>query len=235
MRTKGKLYGVGVGPGDPELLTLKALRVIREAEIIAVPKTEGKTITALAVVQSVCDFSDKEILEVYMPMTREKTVLWENHRKGAAELTRRLAAGQTVAFLTLGDPSIYSTYIYLHKQVLEAGFQAELIAGVPSFCAVAARLNDSLCAGAEPLHIIPASYPGLAESLNWPGTKVLMKSGLAFAGVREYLKDSGLLSHSAMVERCGMDGEKVYPDLREADEKTSYFSIIVVKDKERKP
>lgn len=228
----GKLFGVGVGPGDPELLTLKALRVISEADIIAVPKTDGQTITALNIAQAVSDLSDKEIVEVYMPMTREEAVLIENHQKGAGELIQRLADGNNIAFLTLGDPSIYSTYIYLHRQVLEAGFEAQLIPGVPSFCAVAARLNDGLCIGAEPLHIIPASYKGLSDYLEWQGTKILMKSGEAFANVRMSLEERGLLSNSTMVERCGMEGEKVYADLNEVETKTSYFTIIVVKDKE---
>jgi precorrin-2/cobalt-factor-2 C20-methyltransferase len=137
-----------------------------------------------------------------------------------------------IAFLTLGDPSIYSTYIYLHRQVLEAGFEARLIPGVPSFCAVAARLNDCLCIGSEPLQIIPASHQGLAGYLEGPGTKILMKSGESFPAVRAALAGKGLLARAAMVERCGMEGEKVYRDLNEVQGKPSYFTIIVVKDKE---
>lgn len=231
----GKLYGVGVGPGDPELLTLQALKVINMADIIAVPKTDGQTLSALKIVQAACDLSGKEILEVYMPMTRADAVLKENHQKGAAQLRPRLAAGQNIAFLTLGDPSIYSTYIYLHRQILAAGFEARLIPGVPSFCAVAARLNDCLCSGGEALHIIPASHQGLEDYLEWQGTKVLMKSGEAFPEVRTALAAKGLLAKTAMVERCGMDGEKVYGDLSDVQGNPSYFTIIVVKDKESEP
>lgn len=229
---KGILFGVGVGPGDPELLTLQALKVINTADIIAVPKTDGQTLSALKIAQAVCDLSNKEIVEVYMPMTREEAVLQESHQKGAAELRQRLAAGKNIAFLTLGDPSIYSTYIYLHRQVLEAGFEARLIPGVPSFCAVAAKLNDCLCIGGEPLQIIPASHQGLGDYLEGPGTKILMKSGESFPAVRTALAAKGLLAGAAMVERCGMEGEKVYRDLNEVQGKPSYFTIIVVKDKE---
>jgi len=229
----GKLFGVGVGPGDPELLTLKALRVIQEAEVIAVPKTDGQMLTALQIAQAACDLSGKEILEVYMPMTRKESVLKDSHQKGAQALIQRLANRKNIAFLTLGDPSIYSTYIYLHTQVLEAGFEAQLIPGVPSFCAVAARLNDSLCTAGEPLHIIPASYEGLADYLDWQGTKVLMKSGEAFNQVRTALQERELLAQASMVERCGMAGEKVYHDLNTVEGKTSYFSIIVLKDREK--
>lgn len=233
----GKLYGVGVGPGDPELLTLKAIKIIQDADIIAVPKTEGKTILALSIVEAILDLSDKEILELYMPMTRDDGILKENHRKAAEELIFRLERGKTIAFLTLGDPSIYSTYSYLHRLVQEAGFEVQLVPGVPSFCAVAAKLNDPLCYGEEPLHIIPASYKGLGDYLDWKGTKVLMKTGKQFTQVKEGLAKKDLLTDSAMVVNCGMKDEKVYGNLsglKEKDTPTSYFTIVVVKDKDER-
>lgn len=229
----GTLYGVGVGPGDPELLTLKAIRIIQEADVIALPKTDEQNIVALEIVKSVVDITGKEILELYMPMTREENVLQNSHEKAARQLIEQLIKGKKIAFLTLGDPSIYSTYMYLHQWVLEAGFEAQLIPGIPSFCAVAAKLNDALCKGAEPLHIIPASYKDTEEYLHWKGTKILMKSGKALGTVLDALRKNDLLNSSAMVERCGMDGEKIYKDLREINQKTSYFSTIVVKDKEK--
>lgn len=233
----GKLYGVGVGPGDPELLTLKAIKIIQDADIIAVPKTEGKTILALSIVEAILDLSDKEILELYMPMTRDDGILKENHRKAAEELIFRLERGKTIAFLTLGDPSIYSTYSYLHRLVQEAGFEVQLVPGVPSFCAVAAKLNDPLCYGEEPLHIIPASYKGLGDYLDWKGTKVLMKTGKQFTQVKEGLAKKDLLTDSAMVVNCGMKDEKVYGNLsglKEKDTPASYFTIVVVKDKDER-
>ena len=99
-------------------------------------------------------------------------------------------------------------------------------------CAVAAKLNVSLCEKAEPLIILPGSYKESSKFLDAPGNKVLMKSASQIASVRDELKERGLLSHAAMVERCGLPGEKVYRDLNEIDEKSSYFSIILVKEKE---
>ncbi|NLI92663.1 MAG: precorrin-2 C(20)-methyltransferase [Peptococcaceae bacterium] len=230
----GKLYGVGVGPGDPELLTLKAVKIIKEAEVIALPRTDEKNITSLEIVKAVVDISQKEIIELYMPMTRDEDVLSISHQKAAYQLAEILIDGKNIAFLTLGDPAIYSTYIYLHQWMLQAGFQAQIIPGVPSFCAVAAKLNDSLCKGDEPLHIIPASYEDNEDYLDWKGTKVLMKSGKALGKVIKALREKGLLEYSSLVERCGMDGEKVYVKLSEVQGSTSYFSTIVVKDKECK-
>jgi precorrin-2/cobalt-factor-2 C20-methyltransferase len=230
----GKLYGVGVGPGDPELLTLKAVKIIREADVIALPKTDETSITSLEIVKATVDIADKEIIALYMPMTRKESMLNISHEKAAYQLAEMLVDGKNIAFLTLGDPSIYSTYTYLHQWMIQAGFEAQIIPGVPSFCAVAARLNDSLCKGAEPLHIIPASYEDNEDYLEWKGTKVLMKSGRALARVINALRERGLMESAAMVERCGMKGEKVYYDLSEVNTETSYFSTIVVEDKERK-
>ena len=167
-----------------------------------------------------------------MPMTKDKDALAKAHQEGAYTITKLLDEGKNVVFITLGCPTVYATCIYVHKLVLKAGYDAELVAGVTSFCAVAAKLNVSLCEKAEPLIILPGSYKESSKFLDAPGNKVLMKSASQIASVRDELKERGLLSHAAMVERCGLPGEKVYRDLNEIDEKSSYFSIILVKEKE---
>ena len=111
---KGTLYGVGVGPGDPELMTLKAARMIRENEIIAVPGADVKDTVAYKIaVQAVPELADKELLPIYMPMTHDAKELEENHEKGAKALEACLDQGKNVVFLTLGDPCVYSTFSYL--------------------------------------------------------------------------------------------------------------------------
>lgn len=229
---KGKLYGVGVGPGDPELITLKAIRTIKESSIIAVPKSGDNEKVALNIAKSAIGELNKEIIELNMPMTRDKDILNDSHNKAAEVIIDYINEGKNVSFLTLGDPSIYSTYIYVHKRVIEKGYEAEIISGVPSFCAVASKLNEGLVEGKEPLHIIPASYSGIDEGLSFSGTKVLMKTGKSLAKVKDLLNEKGLINKSKMVVKCGMDGEEVYKDLNSIDENASYFSIIVVKDGE---
>ena len=229
----GKLYGVGVGPGDPDLITLKAIKTIKACEVIAVPKTgETERVAFHIAKQSIPELESKEMIELYMPMTRDKQLLSASHDKAADAVIDLLKQGKSVAFLTLGDPSIYSTYIYVHKRVIEKGYEAQLVAGVPSFCAVAARLNIELTEGAQPLHVIPASYHGVDEGIDWNGTKVLMKTGKSIGAVKEILHQKGLYNSAKMVQRCGMDGEQVFQSLDDADENTSYFSIIVIKDGE---
>ena len=117
---QGKLYGLGVGPGDPELLTLKALRLIRENEVIAVPGNDIYASVAYQIVKGVYDKLDsKHLIPVAMPMTKDKAVLEANHQKAAEDVENYLKQGKNVVFLTLGDPTVYSTYLYVHKRILD--------------------------------------------------------------------------------------------------------------------
>lgn len=226
----GTLYGVSVGPGDPGLITVRAVEVIRACGVIAVPRSsDGAERVALWIAKSaVPELEQKELVELSMPMTRDPDKL-EAARAAAVEtLAAYLRAGKDVAFLTIGDVTVYSTYGYLHGRVKALGFPAEMIAGVPSFCAAAARLGEPLTDAAKPLHVIPAPYEGLEEALGLPGTKVLMKSGKYFGEVRRLLAGRGV--DARMVERCGLSGERVYRSLAGAPEDAGYLSIIVVKE-----
>lgn len=224
---KGKLYGVGVGPGDPELLTRKAERVLREADIVAVPDKGAGEKTALNIVSGLV--AGKELLYCPAPMVRDQAVLEASYQESADRICARLDEGKTVAFITLGDPTVYSTYIYVHKKVLARGYEAELIPGVPSFCAVAARLNTSLCEGAERLLIVPASHDA-ADCLDIRANKVFMKAGKAIGELQGQLAERGLLEHASLVANCGMEGELVCPRFADMTDGTGYFSIVLVKE-----
>lgn len=224
-----KLYGVGVGPGDPELLTLKAMRVIRESDVIAVPGKEAQnTVAYQIVVQAYPQLSDKEFLALPMPMTKDPDKLEASHDAAAELISAQLEAGRQVAFLTLGDPTVYSTYLYVHKRVVAAGYQAEIISGITSFCAVAARLNQGLVEKAEPLHVIPASYQ-IEDALQLSGTKVLMKSGKQIGNVKRILQERD--ADAVMIENCGMPEEKIYYGVDAIPENAGYYSLIIVKEK----
>ena len=225
---QGKLYGLGVGPGDPELLTIKALRLIRENEVIAVPGNDIKASVAYQIVKGVYEELDaKTLIPVAMPMTKDKAVLEANHEKAADDVESYLKQGKNVVFLTLGDPTIYSTYLYVHKRILERGYQAEIVSGITSFCAVAARMNMSLVERSETLHVIPASYQ-IEEALKLPGTKVLMKAGKQMKYVKEQVKGFG--KNAVMIENCGMPDEKIYASADEIPENAGYYSLIVIKE-----
>lgn len=225
--TKGCLYGVGVGPGDPELLTLKAARLIREADIVAVPDKGSGEKTAFNIVKDLVE--GKDIIYCPTPMVRDRARLEACYQKVADQICVFLEEGKRVVFITLGDPTVYSTYIYVHWKVLAAGYDAQLVPGVPSFCAVAARLNTSLCEGADRLLIVPASYDA-ADCLDFPANKVFMKAGKAIGDLKEQLREKGLLDRASMVANCGMEGEQVFPHLADLEDSTGYFSVVLVKD-----
>ena len=222
----GKLWGVGVGPGDPELLTLKAVRVLRQADVVMLPDAGGQEKTALNIVQEYID--GKPLSFVKMPMVRDKAVMEEAHEQAAREICALLDQGKQVAFLTLGDPAIYSTYMYLHEKVLDWGYPVEVVPGVPSFCAAAARLNRSLCLGREPLLVIPASHDSQAL-LDVPANKVFMKAGRSILELQQTLADRGQLEGASMVENCGMPNERVYPRFADLKEPSGYFSLVIAK------
>ncbi len=225
---RGILYGVGVGPGDPELMTLKAVRLIRENEVIAVPGTDVKESVAYRIaVQAVPELAEKELLPIPMPMTHDREKLQENHEKGAAILEEVLEKGRNVVFLTLGDPSVYSTFTYLQSRVKNHGYETVFVSGITSFCAAAARNGAPLTEWNEELHVIPASH-GKGKELNLPGTYVLMKSGKKMDQVKELLRKSGRTV--VMVENCGMENENIYHGVEEIPDDAGYYSLIIAKE-----
>jgi len=223
-----KLYGLGVGPGDPELLTLKALRIIKESDVIAVPgKVPQDTVAYKIVVQAYPELADKELLPIHMPMTKDSQALQESHDQGAKNIAEYLDAGKQVAFLTLGDTTVYSTYLYVHKRIQEMGYEVEIVSGITSFCAVAARLDIGLVEKEEQLHIIPASYQ-IEAALKLSGTKVLMKAGKKMRDVKAQLK--AMDAKVVMIENCGMEDEQIFNGADEIPEDAGYYSLIIVKE-----
>lgn len=228
---KGVFYGVGVGPGDPELLTVKALRVMGECPVLVCPQSKSGEMLALDIVRRAMDISEKRILPLHFTMSRNAAVLRAAHEKAAEEVCRFLEQGQDVAMPNLGDVSIYSTYCYLMELVRGRGFETRMVAGVPSFCAVAARLGISLTERDTPLHIAPGSLD-LAEVLRWPGNKILMKSGSQMPDVLKDIEKFAGSGSSAMVQNCGLPDERVFPNLAEEspEESTGYFATVIVKE-----
>lgn len=223
----GILYGIGVGPGEPDLMTIKAVKTIRGCDIIAVPGTDFRESVAYQIaLGAVEELRDKKVVGLPMPMTKDRQVLDENYRQTASRIEQWLDEGKRVGFLTLGDVTIYSTYLYVHRMVTEDGYHTEIVNGIPSFCAAASRLNTGLVERSEELHVIPASYQ-VEEALKLPGTKILMKAGRQIARVKEQLKAAR--ADVVMIENCGMDGEKVYRGVEEMNENAGYYSLMIVR------
>ena len=215
----GTLYGVGIGPGDPELITLKAVRIIEQSPVIAVPKTGESRRVALSIAeQTIPHIHEKEVLSLHFPMTKDKCMIDTNRDEIAKQIIDILKEGKDIAFLTLGDPSVYSTYWYIHQRVVKQGYQAQMSAGVPSVCAVAAKLGISLAEAEQTLHT--------------EGTKVIMKTGRSVEQVKKLLKQHGYYENAKMVQNCGLEQEHVFQSLDEATNDASYFSIIVCKEED---
>lgn len=225
---KGVCYGVGVGPGDPELITLKAVRVLTRCPVIAAPQTRSGEMLALDIVRGAVDLAGKTILPLTFTMSQDKAVLQASHEAAADAVQAHLDRGEDVAMPNLGDVSIYATWGYV-MQVLEGrGYETVMIPGVPSFCAAAARLGITLVRGETPLHIAPATGP-IEPMLALPGAKVLMKAGRRLPEVRAALEQTE--EFAALVENCGLPGETIYSDLRQAPESVGYFATAIVKER----
>lgn len=226
----GTFYGVGIGPGDPELLTLKAIRVLRECPVIAAPRTASGEMLALDIARQAVDLDGKILLPMDFTMDRDPVKQHAAHEIAADLAEEYLRQGQDVAMLNLGDVSIYATFGYLQEILEERGFNTAMVPGVPSFCAVAARLNIGLTEMNKPLHIVPAGGGPLSETLELPGSKILMKSGRQITRVLETLRTRGCLDKAAMVQNCGLPDEIVYRDVAEVPENAGYFATIIVKE-----
>ena len=188
---KGIAYGVGVGPGDPKLMTLRAIELIRENDV------------------------------------KDRTLIDEEHKKGAALLKKYLDQGKNVVYITLGDPTIYCTFSYLQHYLEADGYPVELVPGISSITAAAARLNLPLTEWDEPLHVLPAVHKTDA-AMNLPGTYVLMKSASHMKDVKETLRMSGK-DVQAVID-CGMPTEQVYRSLEEIPDDAGYFALVIAKE-----
>ncbi|WP_297198203.1 precorrin-2 C(20)-methyltransferase [uncultured Flavonifractor sp.] len=228
---RGMLYGVGVGPGDPELITRKAERVIRQSAVLAVPDAGRGEKTALNIVGELAE--GKQLLSCAAPMVRDHEALNAAYERNADLVCAALDQGKDVAFITLGDPTVYSTYLYLHKKVVARGYDAEIIPGVPSFCAVAARLGTALCEKSERLLIVPASHKDVTDCLDLDANLVFMKAGKEIGALKETLDHHGLLDKASLVANCGMEGELVCPRFADLEEGSGYFSVVLVKKGEQ--
>ena len=228
---RGILYGVSVGPGDPELMTLQAVRRLQSCPVIAAPQTKSGQMLALEIAQGAVDLTGKTIVPLHFPMSRNGDTLREAHTRAAEMLRHHLYAGQDVAMLNLGDVSVYATFGYLQEILQAKGYETRMLAGVPSFCASAARLNQPLTAGMDELLTIAPG--GSADKvLDNAGSKVLMKTGRQLPRTLAVLAAHGKLEHSAMVCNCGLPNEEVWPDLSqyEAARPAGYFATILVKE-----
>ncbi len=230
---EGILYGIGVGPGDPDCLTLGAVRKIEECDLLLLPQEKDKCYAYQIVKQAVA-VAEKEIRVLSFPMTKEQTVLEQAMEENAKVVFALLKQGKRLAFLTIGDPAVYATYIYLQRRVRELGGKAQMISGVPSFCAVAAKLGISLGEQEDEIHVIPASYE-LCHTMQYQGTRIYMKAGRKLEELCNMLareqkerEKQGEQLQVYAVSDCGLASEKIMYGLEELKD-SGYLTVVIVK------
>lgn len=235
---KGRFYGIGVGPGDPELLTLKGHRLLTQAAVLCYPETAAERGSiALSIVSQLVQ-GEKEHLPLAFPMTRNRESLEAAWREAAGRVLTRVHQGQDVAFITLGDPAFYSTYGYLVRRLREMDpeVQVETVPGVTAFSAGAAALNLALGEGKEKVAIVPSveDPAALPEILRTFEGVILMKVHRNFSRVVDLITEEGRKGDAFFVSRLGHPGGFIEGDLdRLRGQELDYLSMIILRRREQ--
>jgi precorrin-2/cobalt-factor-2 C20-methyltransferase len=229
------IYAVGVGPGDPELLTRKAERILRRADVILAPVSDpGEASVALATIREFLDESRQEVIVHQFPMTSDRARLIPAWQEAAALIAVRAEAGRDVAFVTIGDPLFYSTFIYLQRILREIcpHIPIEIVPGISSVNASAALAGIPLAEGDEKMAVIPATagVDKIAEALARFETVVLLKVKPVFGDILELIRQTGRERSTVFVERAGSDRQKVLTDFAEiAAHAPDYLSLMIIR------
>jgi precorrin-3B C17-methyltransferase len=229
-----KLYAIGVGPGSPDLLTVRAVEILRKVPVIFSPLSAmGTTSRALEVVTPYLDRSRQRLVELAFPMQKEQEELESEWEEAVREIVTNLGPQEEGAFITIGDVSLYSTFYYVQR-ILTARHpevKLELVPGIPSFSAVAALLQIPYGIADDRIAILPATFERerLARAIQEHDTVILMKVNRVLDQVIDLLETRGLLDKAVFITKCGMPDQEVVYDLRSLrGSSPSYFSLILV-------
>ena len=234
--TLGTLYGIGIGPGDPDLITVKGVQLLSQCLHVVVPKaSESADSVALRIVRKHLNPA-AEVHELVFPMTTRQDKLMARWREAAACVASLLSQGEDVCFPTLGDAFLYSTYVYLVRALrnIQPDVQIVTIPGVTAFSAVAAATEFAVGEGKQPVTIIPTAddLADLRDALRRRGTVVIMKIGRRLDAVLDVLEEYQATGTSVFAAHVGMPDEYLEKDLRKLQgccERTGYLSIILTK------
>ena len=223
----GTLYGVGLGPGDPELITLKTARLIEGAKTIAYPTLAGADSFARAIAADLIQPGTTEI-RMDVPMSTDRAPAQEAYDRGATDISAVLDRGEDVVCLCEGDPFFYGSFMYLHARLAEK-YDVQIIPGVTSITACAARAAMPLAARNERLTVLPGPLPKAELTARIEGAEsvAIMKVGRHLPKIRAVIDALGLTDQAVYVERATLPQEVVLP-LKDAPEKAPYFSMILL-------
>ncbi|MDX5592228.1 precorrin-2 C(20)-methyltransferase [Pseudovibrio sp. SPO723] len=224
----GTLYGVGLGPGDPELVTLKAHHLITQARVIAYPKAEGAPSFARAIAEAYIAENAMEI-PIEMPMRADRVPAREVYDRASAQISEVLRGGSDVVVLCEGDPFLFGSFMYLYER-LSAEFQVVVVPGVSSVTACAAALGRPLSARNDTLTVLPATLSDeeLEQHLLNSSSLAIMKVGRHLSRIKALLEKNNLVDHAGYVERASLAEQKVMPLTEQAEDNAPYFSMVLV-------
>lgn len=224
----GTLYGIGVGPGDPELITLKAHRILKACSVVAYPAPDDGDSFARSIVAEYLSPAQKEI-PIVIPMRVERFPAANVYDAKAKEIAVQLTAGEDVVVLCEGDPFFYGSFMYLFER-LAGDFNCEVVPGVSSLMASAAVLQRPLAARNDVLTITPAPLPDdvLLERFKSGDAIAIIKIGRHFARVKNLIEKAGLLHRAGYLERVSLETQKVMPLSEVGEDKAPYFSMILI-------
>lgn len=236
----GTLYGVGAGPGAPDLLTIRAAQVVQRCPVICLPAGARGESYVGRIIEDLIDPARQEVLRVRFPMQRDKDQALQSREAAANDVLDRLRAGLDVAFVTEGDPLVYSTFGYLLETVRrrDVAIPIVIIPGISSITAAAGVACLPLAAWDERVAIIPAAYAlGHEEPANLRNllplfhTVILLKVSSVFDALLDELAECDLLQHAVFVKRCSTEQEEVVWDLaRLRGQSIDYFSLVIVRN-----
>ncbi|HEX9873230.1 MAG TPA: precorrin-2 C(20)-methyltransferase [Deferrimonas sp.] len=230
-----RLYAIGVGPGDPELLTLKAVRILSSVPVICAPTGTAEAASyALSIVEPHIDRSRQQVLSQVFPMRRDQEGLDPFWQEAALEVAGHIRSGRDVAFITIGDPFLYSTFLYLYRIFREKypEIPIEVVPGISSINAAAAASGVPLGISADRIAILPATYEEqeLRTTLEAFDTVILMKVHRVFDRVFGLLQELGLEKKGVFIRRVGSAEEEVVFDLASlVGQKLDYLSLLIVR------
>jgi len=230
MNKLGKLYGLGIGPGDPELLTLKAHRILTTVPVIAYPTLESGKVLARAIVS---DFIRPEQIEIPMPLPFSVERSSQPHYDIAAEnIAEQLNLGRDVAVLCVGDPMLYGTFMYIFNRLCDR-FSIEVVPGISSVMASAAMLGVPITYRNDVFSIMPATLEAeiLRDRLVFIDAAAIIKLGRHFAKVRNILEELGLLERALYIERATLPNQQIIPITEVDPEAVTYWSLILIPSK----
>ncbi len=218
--------GVGVGPGDRSLITLKAVEAIKDSDVVVVPvKREGAESVALNIAKEhIGEGTDVE--KLLFPMVRDEDKLKREWQKGVEKVTELLDKGLEVVFLTIGDPMLYSTCWYVLKDIKARGYKTAVVPGITSFSAAAATLQTPLAMGDEAFTVVPVT-PGQKSLKEGVRNYAFLKVSSDYEALREELKEEKLIERSRLIIECGKSKEEIVDNLNNRGDEIPYLSLIL--------